>query len=151
MSFADTLKRLHEQAHAQQLTVSVHVRDLRELLLYFDRLDADARLHYPPHVEMLANAAEKALALLHPHQEQHDELERALALARPKKVATPEPPITFMAPSFALFDQDKNGVLTTVYGNLAIFNTRGVAEQYAGSSKNRIKVLPVSITPVTEQ
>jgi hypothetical protein len=37
-------------------------------------------------------------------------------------------PVTFRALSYALFDVERNGVLTTVHGNLAIFSTldRGV-------------------------
>src|SRR5262245_60364749 len=63
----------------------------------------------------------------------------------------PESPITFEAPSFVLFDEDKNAVLMTQWGSLAIFNVRAVAEQHARQSARRIKVIPVSITPVTQQ
>jgi hypothetical protein len=60
-------------------------------------------------------------------------------------------PITFEAQSFALFDIDANAVLTTRWGNLAIFSVRAVAEQYASESRRNIKVVPVKIAPVTEQ
>lgn len=60
-------------------------------------------------------------------------------------------PITFSAPSFALFDVDANGVLTTVHGNLAIFSTKAMAELWAKSSRRTLKVLPVLIQPVSEQ
>lgn len=62
-----------------------------------------------------------------------------------------ETPITFDAPSFALFDEEKNAVLTTVHGNLAIFSVKAMAEQWARSSTRRIKVVPVTIQPTTEQ
>lgn len=60
-------------------------------------------------------------------------------------------PITFEAPSFALFDVDANAVLTTAHGNLAIFSTEGMAQHWARSSSRNIRVIPVNITPVTKQ
>lgn len=62
-----------------------------------------------------------------------------------------ETPITFDAPSFALFDVENNAVLTTAFGNLAIFSTKGMAEACARSSKRNIRVLPVQIQPISEQ
>ena len=62
-----------------------------------------------------------------------------------------EQPITFVAPSYCLFDVDENAVLTTAYGNLAIFSTKGMAEVWARSSRKNIKVMPVQIQPVSEQ
>jgi len=62
-----------------------------------------------------------------------------------------EPPITFEALSYALFSLDDNAVLTTAHGNLAIFSTKGMAELWAKSSKRRIRVVPVQVTPRTEQ
>jgi hypothetical protein len=62
-----------------------------------------------------------------------------------------ETPITFDAPSYLLFDKNANAALTTAHGNLAIFSTRAIAERWASSSRRELKVLPVMITPVTEQ
>lgn len=56
-------------------------------------------------------------------------------------------PITFTEQSFALFDLEANAVLTTVYGNLAIFSTRAMALQWARTSKKRVEVRPVFIKP----
>lgn len=61
-----------------------------------------------------------------------------------------DPPITFIEPSFALFDLDANAVLMTQHGNLAIFNTRGMAEVWAKSSRKNVKVMTVTIAPVKE-
>lgn len=54
-------------------------------------------------------------------------------------------PITFTEPSYALFDVDQNAVLTTQWGNLAIFTVRSVAEQWAARSGRNIIVIPVEI------
>lgn len=62
-----------------------------------------------------------------------------------------EPPITFEALSYALFDNDQNAVLTTVHGNLAIFSTKGMAEACARTSKRNITVIPVEIKRGSEQ
>lgn len=59
-----------------------------------------------------------------------------------------EPPVTFEEPSYLLFDLDDNAVLMTVHGNLAIFNTKGMAEAYAKTSSKRIEVRAVRITPI---
>lgn len=63
----------------------IEARDLAELLHHFDRLDAQARLGYPAHVEQLADAAEAALAELR-GTEAGRNLAFALHLARPKKL-----------------------------------------------------------------
>lgn len=74
-----------------------------------------------------------------------------LANMLPTSGSKDEPPITFDALSFALFSVDDNAVLTTAHGNLAIFNTRGMAELWAKSSKRNICVVAVQVTPRTEQ
>lgn len=71
--------------------------------------------------------------------------------AKPDAGEGVESPITWEAPSFALFDVEANAVVTTVYGNLAIFSTRVMAQQWARRSARQIKVVPVLIRPVTEQ
>lgn len=58
-----------------------------------------------------------------------------------------EIPVTFVERSFALFDVDQNAVLTTQFGNLAIFSPRGIAEQWAAKSSRKIEVRPVYIKP----
>ena len=62
-----------------------------------------------------------------------------------------ETPITFEATSFAIFDIEANAVRTTKWGNLAIFSTRGVAQQTVDQLGSKCKIVPVKITPVTEQ
>jgi len=58
-----------------------------------------------------------------------------------------EDPITFTEPSYALFDVERNAVLTTAHGNLAIFSTLGMAQAWARSSSRRIEIIPVRIRP----
>jgi hypothetical protein len=58
-------------------------------------------------------------------------------------------PVTFVEPSYALFDVDANGVLTTKHGSLAIFSTRGMADLWASRSARRVVVKPVYIKPAT--
>lgn len=60
-------------------------------------------------------------------------------------------PITFEALSYALFDVTQNAVLTTIHGNLAIFSTKAMAEVYQRNTTRDIKVVPVQISPRTEQ
>jgi len=60
-------------------------------------------------------------------------------------------PVTFEELSYALFDVDQNAVLTTALGNLAIFNTKPIAETWARSSKRNIKVISVKIERIIEQ
>lgn len=60
-------------------------------------------------------------------------------------------PITFVEPSYALLDVEHNAVISTEWGNLAIFSTPGVAENMAKMSVRRLKVIKVMITPVVEQ
>jgi len=62
-----------------------------------------------------------------------------------------ETPITFEAPSFALFDVEQNAVRTTRWGNLAIFSVKSVAEQVAQQSGENLKVIPVWVKPTGEQ
>lgn len=59
-----------------------------------------------------------------------------------------EAPITFLESNYALLDEAQNAILTTQWGNLAIFTVRSVAEQYAKQSKRRVRVVTVHITPV---
>jgi len=56
-----------------------------------------------------------------------------------------ESPITFEAPSFALFDVEKNAVCTTAHGNLAIFSVKAMAEIWARKTPGNIAVIPVQI------
>lgn len=60
----------------------------------------------------------------------------------------PDIPITFTENCFALFDPQKNAVLTTNIGNLAIYNTKGIAESMARTSARNIIVIPVTIERV---
>ena len=63
-------------------------------------------------------------------------------------------PITFHAPSFAIFDTERNGVCTTPLGNLAIFSTPGMAEIYRRKGEQagmKLKVIPVLIKPTEIQ
>ena len=39
----------------------VNPADLRELLQHFKSMDAKERMHYPPHVEMMVDAAQKVV------------------------------------------------------------------------------------------
>lgn len=64
---------------------------------------------------------------------------------------TNEIPFTFTAPSFAILDVDQNAVITTQWGNLAIFNVKAVAEQVVKQSRRNLKVVAVIIQPVTQQ
>ena len=58
-------------------------------------------------------------------------------------------PITFTQPSWLLFDTNLNAALTTEFGNLAIFSTKGMAELWArGSHSPHIVVRQVSIKPM---
>lgn len=56
-------------------------------------------------------------------------------------------PVTFRELSYALLDVDEDAVLTTAWGNLAIFSTKGVAEQAASTSHSNLKIIPVWIVP----
>ena len=60
-------------------------------------------------------------------------------------------PITFTAPSYAILNIDQNAVLTTRWGNLAIFSTRAVAEQVLRQTPGNLRIITVIITPITEQ
>lgn len=57
-------------------------------------------------------------------------------------------PVTFVEPSYVLFDKDLNAVLTTEHGNLAIFSTKGMADLWAARSRKNLAVRAVHITPV---
>ena len=52
----------------------INARDLEELLRHFKSMDAKERMHYPPHVEMLVEAAAKVARY-------YDEQGGAVALA----------------------------------------------------------------------
>jgi hypothetical protein len=56
-------------------------------------------------------------------------------------------PVTFVEPSYVLFDVEQNAVMTTVHGNLAVFSTEGMAKVWASRSLKKIKVMAVRITP----
>ncbi len=60
--------------------------------------------------------------------------------------------VTFTAPSFAIFDSERNGVCTTPHGNLAIFSVRKVAEAVINSSSRSyaLRIIPVWIKPAEE-
>lgn len=65
-----------------------------------------------------------------------------------------ETPFTFVAQSFAVLDSSAGAVLTTRFGNLAIFSTRKVADHYAALSTaagRPAKVVSVTVQPVTTQ
>ena len=93
MSFHKVLERLREVTQEplpeKQRGLGtrriVEVRDLAELLHHFDRLDAEARMGYPPHIKELADAAEKALFELRACMTRDTvvHLEHALHLVRP--------------------------------------------------------------------
>ena len=68
MSFQESLKRLRDAAELHPDDPRhrgrgnerlVHQRDLVELLRAHDRLDAEVRLMYPPHIAMLKEAVER--------------------------------------------------------------------------------------------
>jgi BarA-like signal transduction histidine kinase len=61
-------------------------------------------------------------------------------------MTTNDVPITFREASYAIFDTQANAVRTTQFGNLAIFSTRIVAEQWANKSGVHCIVVPVLIT-----
>lgn len=83
--FANMMRRfddcLKESRRRRDARVHVSYADLSELLLRFRRMDAQDRLHYPEHVKMLADAAQKAL----PHLQgaYAADVMRALGFARP--------------------------------------------------------------------
>lgn len=56
--------------------------------------------------------------------------------------------ITFTDPAYVLYDEDAKAVITTEWGGLSTFSTRGAAEAMARSSRRRLTVIPVSITPL---
>ena len=60
-------------------------------------------------------------------------------------------PITFTHPCWAIFDPANNAVRMTQHGNLAIFNTRIVAEQMAATSGLPLVVIEVRVTPVVRK
>lgn len=57
-------------------------------------------------------------------------------------------PITFREPSWLLFDVDRNAVLMTEHGNLAIFNTEAMAKYWAERSAKNLEVRAVYVTLV---
>lgn len=59
--------------------------------------------------------------------------------------------ITFVEPSYALYSQDMDAILTTASGHIAIFNTRNVAEYMARITPGNVIVVPVSIKPIRQQ
>jgi hypothetical protein len=58
-----------------------------------------------------------------------------------------EQPVTFRDPSYAIFDVAANAVRTAQWGNLAIFSTRLIAEQWAAKSGSHLRVVEVFIVP----
>jgi hypothetical protein len=67
-----------------------------------------------------------------------------------------ETPITFEAPSFAIFNVTKNAVATTKWGHLAIFSVQHIAEDIAKQNERlfplwKFKVIPVWIKPTEVQ
>jgi hypothetical protein len=54
--------------------------------------------------------------------------------------------VTFRERSFAVVDADVPGVLTTEWGNLAIFSTEGMAQHWARQSNRNLTVVPVRIS-----
>lgn len=99
MSFHNTLQRLRgavetnppqERQRGLGTRSIVEVRDLAELLYHFDRLDAESRMGYPPHIKELADAAEKALPLLG-ESDAGKHLAFALSLIRPNAKLTCRP------------------------------------------------------------
>lgn len=65
-------------------TRTVERRDLAELLHHFDRLDAEGRMGYPPHIAQLADAGAAALQQLDVGDVRRN-LAHALHLVRPSK------------------------------------------------------------------
>jgi hypothetical protein len=59
-------------------------RDLVDILRQFDRLDAEARLGYPPHIAQLADAATNAIGWI-PPGDVRGQLKYALNLVRPAR------------------------------------------------------------------
>lgn len=62
-------------------------------------------------------------------------------------------PFSFVDHSFAVVDASDGAVCCTRFGNLAVFNTRSVADHYAALScaaGRAVKVVPVSVQPVVE-
>lgn len=59
-------------------------------------------------------------------------------------------PITFEAPSFAIFDIARNAVRATATGNLAIYSTESVAN-FVVTQMSGCKVVPVWIKPTGKQ
>lgn len=55
--------------------------------------------------------------------------------------------VTFTEPAYIIFDTNANAVRTTVYGGLAIFSTKGMADSVVAHMPG-CKVIPVYITPV---
>lgn len=63
-----------------------------------------------------------------------------------------ETPITFEAPSYAIFDIAENAVRTTQWGNLAIFSTVAVANNILRQlPPGTCKIVPVWIKPTGQQ
>jgi hypothetical protein len=94
MAFNHTLDRLRDAASQHPTSPEqrglrpgrriVGWRDLAELLRDHDRLDAAARLGYPPHIDALVDAATIALTRL-PPGEVSDRLRHAVHMARPPR------------------------------------------------------------------
>ncbi|WP_426106408.1 hypothetical protein [Massilia sp. TSP1-1-2] len=94
MNFKRILDRLRDAASAQPVSDehrsmangrrTVNRADLAELLNHHDRLDAAARLGYPPHIDALVDAAAIALCYLPPGQAA-ERLRQAAHNARPSK------------------------------------------------------------------
>jgi hypothetical protein len=84
-SFLNMLKRMDvaiEEARQRKIKhVTVDARDLHELLRMFRDADNAMRLQYPPHVKMMADAAQAAL----PHLQgtYATDIARALDYSRP--------------------------------------------------------------------
>ena len=64
----------------------------------------------------------------------------------------PKDCITCTQPAFMLYDEQGDGACTTLFGSLAIFSTRGMAEVMVRSTgrPNQVKIVPVMITPIEE-
>lgn len=62
---------------------------------------------------------------------------------------TPDP-ITFTESAHVLYDVEQNAVLTTRWGNLAIFSTAAMAAEWQRTSRRNLKIVEVRITPVKE-
>lgn len=59
-----------------------------------------------------------------------------------------KPPVTFTEPCYLLFDIDQNAVLTTEFGNLAVWSTKGMADVWKSRSAKNLKVRAVRIVPI---